>query len=108
MLLILQLGSTNDASGKPDEDAHRRAARVLALFDQATAAGRDVSVLTSGGTDPGFPFNPTLSPHWKYISRLLLSIGLPEHALYPSGLPALTGHWQALVEISPPPLTMLD
>lgn len=89
MLVIIQLGSTNDADGRLDADAAVRALRTLEIHTDAVAAGRNVRVLTSGGTDTKFAFNPTETPHWTYVSELLLSMGLPRGALITPGLSAL-------------------
>lgn len=97
LLLILQLGATNDEQGTPDEDVRPRAELVVQLHQFAEAAGRHTLVLTSGGVDPNFPFNPTNTPHWVYVSKCLLDLGLPERALLSPGLPALHTVEEALL-----------
>jgi nitrite reductase/ring-hydroxylating ferredoxin subunit/uncharacterized SAM-binding protein YcdF (DUF218 family) len=89
-LLILQLGSTNDASGTVDVDGGLRADTVVALHAAAVSEGRMCQVLVSGGSDPlRFPFNPTDTPHWSFVADLLVARGLPPTALLSPGLPAL-------------------
>eukprot|EP00966_Prymnesium_polylepis_P030518 710215-Prymnesium_polylepis.1 len=44
--------------------------------------------MASGGADSAFAFNPTSTPHWSYVSDLLVEVGIPEISLRP-GLPAL-------------------
>jgi hypothetical protein len=89
LLLIVQLGATNDANGTVDRDVRCRAQVVVELHRHATAAGRSALVLTSGGVHPDFPFNPTTTPHWAYVQAALLDAGLDEQALLLPGLPAL-------------------
>ena len=76
-ILILQLGSTNDAAGTPDACGHERARRVAELYSAAAGCGRAVRVLTSGGVeqlDEGAAprFNPTRTPHWQLIRATLI------------------------------------
>lgn len=86
--IIMQLGSSNDASGGPDAEAHGRAERVKALYDGAVAAGQRCFVLASGGASDE-RFNPTSTPHWEYIAELLAKEGIPAEALIRPGLPSM-------------------
>jgi hypothetical protein len=97
LLLIIQLGGTNDENGHVDGDIPRRAQVVVQLYRHATAAGRSVVVLTSGGVDPDFSFNPTTTPHWVYAEAALLDAGMEERALLLPGLPALHTVEEALL-----------
>jgi hypothetical protein len=97
LLLIVQLGSTNDAQGNVDIDVGLRAALVADLHRRAAAAGRAVLVLTSGGCAEGFTFNPTSAPHWQYVCAALVAHGLPEVAFVRPGLPALHTVEEALM-----------
>ena len=93
-LLLLQLGATNDASGTPDPDVLARCPVTVALYREAVAAGRPVTVLASGGEyssseSSPFTFNPTATPHAEIVMAALLASGLPEAALVRPGLPAM-------------------
>ena len=94
--LLLQLGSTNDENGQLDGDAFARSELTKKLFDEITALGGRVRVLPSGGSDPSFSFNPTDTPHWKYVADTLLEAGVPVDSLLP-GLPALHTVHEALL-----------
>lgn len=97
LLLILILGSTNDAAGKPDGDVALRARLAVDLYRRACAAGRAALVLPSGGVAPGFSFNPTERPHWECVAAALEDAGLPAAALLRPGLPALHTVEEALL-----------
>jgi len=97
LLLLVLLGSTNDEHGVVDADIPRRAELIVALYRHAVAAGRATLVLTSGGTAPGFSFNPTATPHWVFSDAALMAHGLPEQALLHPGLPALHTVEEALL-----------
>ena len=86
--LIIQLGSSNDCTGRLDADAGVRALRVKELCDKATSGGETVFVLASGGADSE-TFNPTLLPHYSYVSEALLAVGVPKEALIQPGLAAM-------------------
>lgn len=99
-MLIVQLGSTNDAAGTPDADAVARAERVCTLHQGAVAAGETALVLTSGGIQDeavSQNFNPTATEHWRYVADLLASTGLPAEAIIRPGLPALNTVDEALM-----------
>ena len=76
-LLLLQLGATNDASGTPDPDVLARCPVTVALYREAVAAGRPVTVLASGGEyssseSSPFTFNPTATPHAEIVMAALV------------------------------------
>ena len=76
-LLLLQLGATNDASGTPDPDVLARCPVTVALYREAVAAGRPVTVLASGGEYSSseispFTFNPTATPHAEIVMAALV------------------------------------
>lgn len=97
LLLLLHLGGTNDENGQVDADIPQRAQVVVQLYRHAIAAGRRALVLTSGGVDPDFSFNPTTMPHWVYAEAALLDAGMEERALLLPGLPALHTVEEALL-----------
>lgn len=88
-LVIIPLGSTNDAAGTLDAESEPRLAHAVRRYNECRAAGRSCRVLPSGGADAAFAFNPTTTPHWEYVAEALLVAGLPESALVRPGLPAL-------------------
>ena len=100
-LLILQLGATNDASGTPESDVLARCPVTVALYQAAVAAGREVTVLASGGeysaAAQASSFNPMATPHAEIVEVALLAAGLPEAALGRPGLPAMHTVHEALL-----------
>ncbi|KOO25909.1 methionine adenosyltransferase 2 subunit beta-like protein [Chrysochromulina tobinii] len=85
MTLIIQLGACNDEAGVVDADVRARCRRTRELLE----AHPNARVLTSGGADPRFKFNPTSTPHWQLVERALLEAGVSEAALLRPGMPAL-------------------
>ena len=87
MLIIMQLGSTNDADGKIDVDGEPRSRRSKQLYDEAVADGERCFILPSGGSDDNF--NPTGVPHWSYVAEQLETLGVAREAVIQPGLAAL-------------------
>lgn len=85
MTLIIQLGACNDEAGVVDADVRARCRRTRELLEVHPNA----RVLTSGGADPRFKFNPTSTPHWQLVERALIEAGVSEAALLRPGMPAL-------------------
>ena len=85
MTLIIQLGACNDEAGVVDADVRARCRRTRELLE----AHPNARVLTSGGADPRFKFNPTSTPHWQLVERALIEAGVGEAALLRPGMPAL-------------------
>ena len=85
MTLIIQLGACNDEAGVVDADVRARCRRTRELLE----AHPNARVLTSGGADPRFKFNPTSTPHWQLVERALIEAGVSEAALLRPGMPAL-------------------
>ena len=89
VLLILQLGSCNDADGVVDDEVIARCQLTKLLHDSAVDVGRKVHVLCSGGADPSFKFNPTSTPHWELVEKAMVGRGIPQDSILRPGLPAL-------------------
>jgi hypothetical protein len=85
MTLIIQLGACNVEAGVVDADVRARCRRTRELLE----AHPNARVLTSGGADPRFKFNPTSTPHWQLVERALIEAGVSEAALLRPGMPAL-------------------
>lgn len=87
--LILEIAGTNDAAGKLDIDVHARTNRTAQLYRRSVAAGMNTQILISGGGRTGYKFNPTTTPHWKYVAASLAAAGVPAAAMITPGIPAL-------------------
>ena len=89
--LILEIAGTNDAAGKLDIDVHARTNRTALLYRRSVAAGMNTQILISGGIQTGSTqrFNPTTTPHWKYVAASLTAAGIPAAAIVTPGIPAL-------------------
>jgi uncharacterized SAM-binding protein YcdF (DUF218 family) len=89
-LLFFLIAGTNDASGTLDEDAISRCRHTHQLYQRAITAGQSARIIPSGDIDrDGTAFNPTNTSHWQYITRQLVSFGVPPTAIITPGVPAL-------------------
>ncbi len=83
LVLVVQLGSTNDSEARVDAEVHARCALTTSLIRRHPAA----VVVPSG--DVGRSFNPTETPHWQLVAHAMRSAGVPAASIRTPGLPAL-------------------
>ena len=102
-LLLFVVAGTNDRSGHLDADTSARCWRAVQLFRQAHLAtpGINARTLTSGGVDPAgktlHNFNPTTTPHWRYVTAELKRFGMVSEDIISPGIPALYTVHEALM-----------
>ena len=102
-LLLFVVAGTNDKSGHLDADTSARCWRAVQLFRQAHSSTPEISArtLTSGDADSegktSHNFNPTTTPHWRYVTAELKRFGMASEAIVSPGIPALHTVHEALM-----------